>query len=200
VRRRVQQDTLGRRGHKHDPLYKIRGLLRHGVEHLTEKQQAKIGHCLDAGDPTDEVNLTWQCYQQLRSIYHAAPAKGREIAIKVLDSFHTCPIPEVARLGRTLRAWRAQVLAYFDTSGVSNGGTEAINLITEKVRRLSVNRPSLGRIAVVCGLPGSAAERADTGRSRCSRRNADGVSGGGCRWRAQAGRAGQRCRAGEPVP
>jgi transposase len=25
VRRRVQQDTLGRRGHKHDPLYKIRG-------------------------------------------------------------------------------------------------------------------------------------------------------------------------------
>jgi transposase len=54
------------------------------------------------------------------------PAKGREIAIKVLDSFHTCPIPEVARLGRTLRAWKAQVLAYFDTSGVSNGGTEAI--------------------------------------------------------------------------
>jgi transposase len=137
VRRRVQQDTLGRRGHKHDPLYKIRGLLRHGVEHLTERQQAKISRCLDAGDPRGEVNITWQCYQQLRSIYHAAPAKGREIAIKVLDSFHTCPILEVARLGRTLRAWRAQVLAYFDTSGVSNGGTEAINLIIEKVRRLA---------------------------------------------------------------
>jgi transposase len=137
VRRRVQQDTLGRRGHKHDPLYQIRGLLRHGVEHLTEKQQAKISRCLEAGDSTAEVNVTWQCYQQLRSIYHATPAKGREIAIKVLDSFHTCPIPEVARLGRTLRAWRAQVLAYFETSGVSNGGTEAINLIIEKVRRLA---------------------------------------------------------------
>ena len=99
VRRRVQQDTLGWRGHKDDPLYKIRGLLRHGVEHLTDKQQAKIGHCLDAGDPHDEVNVTWQCYQQLRSIYHAALAKGRQIAAKVLDSFHTCPIPEVARLG-----------------------------------------------------------------------------------------------------
>jgi transposase len=137
VRRRVQQDTLGRRGHKHDPLYKIRGLLRHGVEHLTEKQQAKISACLNAGDPQDEVNLAWQCYQQLRSIYHAVPAKGRQIAQKVLDSFHTCPIPEVARLGRTLRAWKAQILAYFDTSGVSNGGTEAINLIIEKVRRLA---------------------------------------------------------------
>jgi hypothetical protein len=41
VRRRAQQDTLGRRGHKHDPLYQIRGRLRHGVEHLTEKQQAQ---------------------------------------------------------------------------------------------------------------------------------------------------------------
>jgi transposase len=137
VRRRVQQDTLGRRGHKHDPLYKIRGLLRHGVEHLTDKQQAKLTSCLDAGDPRDEVNIAWQCYQQLRSIYHAAPAKGRQIAQRVIDSFHSCPIPEVARLGRTLRAWKAQVLAYFDTSGVSNGGTEAINLIIEKVRRLA---------------------------------------------------------------
>ena len=137
VRRRVQQDTLGRRGHKQDPLYKIRGLLRHGVEHLTDKQQAKIIACLDTGDPTEEVNLAWQCYQQLRSIYHAAPAKGREIAAKVLDSFPGCPIPEVARLGRTLKAWKQQVLAYFDTDGVSNGGTEAINLIIEKVRRLA---------------------------------------------------------------
>jgi transposase len=29
------------------------------------------------------------------------------------------------------------VLAYFDTDGVPNGGTEAINLIIEKVRRLA---------------------------------------------------------------
>jgi transposase len=38
VRRRVQQDTLGHRGHKHDPLYQIRGLLSHGVGHLSERQ------------------------------------------------------------------------------------------------------------------------------------------------------------------
>jgi transposase len=52
-------------------------------------------------------------------------------------SFPTCPIPEIARLGRTLRAWRAEFLAYFDTHRVSNGGTEAINLIIEKTRRLA---------------------------------------------------------------
>ncbi len=55
----------------------------------------------------------------------------------MLNSFHTCPIPEVARLGRTLRAWRAQILAYFDTDGLSNGGTEAINMLIEKARRLA---------------------------------------------------------------
>ena len=77
VRRRVQQATLGHRGHKDDPLYKIRGLLRHGVEHLTDKQQNRLTRCLDAGDPTGEVNVAWQCYQQLRSIYHAGPAAGR---------------------------------------------------------------------------------------------------------------------------
>ena len=137
VRRRVQQDTLGHRGHKDDPLYKIRGLLRHGVEHLTERQQAKLTRCLEAGDPDGEVNVAWQCYQQLRSIYHAAAAEGRRIAEQVIASFPTCPIPEVARLGRTLKAWRQQVLAYFDTDGVSNGGTEAINLIIEKTRRLA---------------------------------------------------------------
>jgi len=39
------------------------------------------------------------------------------------------------------------VLAYFDTGGVSNGGTEAINLIIEKTRRVSVNRPSVSGLA-----------------------------------------------------
>jgi hypothetical protein len=47
---------------------------------------------------------------------------------KLLDTLHTCPVPEVARLGRTLRAWRAQVLADTDTDSLSNGGTEAINM------------------------------------------------------------------------
>ena len=128
---------MGHRGHKDDPLRKIRGLLRHGVEHLTDKQQAKIVACLDAGDPNGEVNLAWQRYQQVRSIYHAGAETGRTICQKVLDSCPSCPIPEVARLGRTLKAWRQQVLAYFDTTAVSNGGTEAINLIIEKVRRLA---------------------------------------------------------------
>jgi hypothetical protein len=49
----------------------------------------------------------------------------------------TCPIPEVAKLGQTLRQWRTEILAYFGTGGVSNGGTEAINGVIEKTRRLA---------------------------------------------------------------
>ncbi len=128
VRRRVQQEQLGRRGHKSDPLYKIRGLLRHGLEHLSERQHTRLTAGLLAGDPHGEVELAWSCSQQLRTIYAgtASLRDRRALAERLLASFPSCPVPEVARLGRTLRAWRAQVLAYFDTDGLSNGGTERV--------------------------------------------------------------------------
>lgn len=44
---------------------------------------------------------------------------------------------QLTRLGRTLRQGRDQILAYFATGGVNNGGTEAINLTIEKTRRLA---------------------------------------------------------------
>jgi transposase len=137
IRRRVQQEQLGRRGHRDDPLYKIRGLLRHGAEHLNARQLARLEAGLQAGDPHEEVGLAWQCYQQLRAAYTTKGAAGLAIAEKVIASFPSCPIPEIARLGRTLRQWRSQVLAYFSTGGRSNGGTEAINLLIEKTRRLA---------------------------------------------------------------
>jgi transposase len=138
VRRRVQQATLKRRGHKDDPLYKIRRTLLTGVEHLTNKQRQRLSKYLPVGDPDGEVELAWQVYQRVRSIYHAdSPAAGRQIAQKVIDTLHTCPIPEVKRLGKTMRRWREEILAYFATGGVSNGGTEAINGVIEKTRRLA---------------------------------------------------------------
>ncbi len=138
VRRRVQQQTLHRRGHKDDPLYRVRRTLMTGVEHLTDKQRQRLEKFLPAGDPDGEVHLAWQAYQRLRGIYHATnPETGRRLAEQLIDVLHTCPIPEVARLGRTLRQWRSQILAYFATSGVNNGGTEAINGVIEKTRRLA---------------------------------------------------------------
>ncbi len=55
----------------------------------------------------------------------------------MLESFHTCPVPEIARLGRTLRSWSAQFLAYFATVRANHGGTEAVNGIIELHRRIA---------------------------------------------------------------
>jgi transposase len=53
------------------------------------------------------------------------------LATKIIDSFPSCPIPEIARLGRTLTRWKAEFLAYFGTGGANNGGTEAVNGLIE---------------------------------------------------------------------
>jgi len=93
---------------------------------------------LSAETPHFEVTSAWRCYQQLRSAFTATSlAEGRAIATKVLESFPTCPVAEIARLGRTLRAWKKQFLAYFTTSRASNGGTAAINGIIELHRRVA---------------------------------------------------------------
>ena len=136
VRQRIQQETLGRRGHKGDPLYEIRRLLRRGIETLSDRARRKIDIALQVGDPTYAITVAWAAAQQLRSIYHAPnPQVGRARALTALTSLPDCPVPEVARLGRTLRAWRTELLAYFDTGGASNGPTEAMNLLIEKRRR-----------------------------------------------------------------
>lgn len=138
VRRRVQQQIHGHRGRKHDPLYKIRNLLRSGADRLTDRQWTRLETAIAADDRHDEVLVAWQCAQQLRAVYHqTTPAAGRRLAIKIINSFPSCPIPEIARLGRTLKRWRQAFLGYFDTQGASNGGTEAINGLIELHRRIA---------------------------------------------------------------
>ena len=138
VRRRVQQATLGHRGRKGDPLYGIQTILRAGRENLTDKQHARLDAAFAHREEHVEVEVAWQCAQQLRDAYRQADlTAGRVIAEQVVETFHTCPIPEIARLGRTLRRWRDAFLAYFTTGRANNGGTEAINGIIELHRRLA---------------------------------------------------------------
>ena len=55
VRRRVQNQTLGHRGHKHDPLYRARKLLVSASENITDHGRVRLRGLLDAGDPYGEV-------------------------------------------------------------------------------------------------------------------------------------------------
>jgi transposase len=117
VRRRVQQDTLGHCGRKGDPRFGVQNILRVGAENLTDKQRTRLARAIEADEAHDGVFLAWQCAQQLRSAYQQKDlADGRRIAERVVNSFHTCTIPEIARLGRTLRRWRSAFLAHFTTS------------------------------------------------------------------------------------
>lgn len=137
VRRRVQQQTLGHRGRTGDPLYGIRRELRRGADKLSERALERVCTALDVGDPDGEVAAAWWCAQQLRDVYRAASSEqGRQRAATVLEALLSCPVPELVRLGRTLRSWRSEWLAYFDTGGASNGPTEAMNLLIDKIRRL----------------------------------------------------------------
>ena len=59
VRRRVQNETLGHRGRKHDPLYRIRKVLLTGAERLDDRGHDRLLLGLRLGDPNDEVLGAW---------------------------------------------------------------------------------------------------------------------------------------------
>ena len=58
---------------------------------------------------------------QVREVFRQdTPAQGRHLAARLIQRLPACPIPEIARLGRTLRKWKDPLDAYFDTDGASN--------------------------------------------------------------------------------
>jgi transposase len=59
VRRRVQQDSTGHRGRKHDPLYRIRRLLRRRADRLSEHAWQRLLIGLELGDVDQQIALTW---------------------------------------------------------------------------------------------------------------------------------------------
>ena len=136
-RRRVQQDLHGHRGRTNDPLYRARRTLHTGDDLLTEKQTTRL-EALFAVEDHVEVEATWGIYQRMIGAYrHTDKTQGRQLMRAVIDDLsHDVPtaLTELRRLGRTLKQRAADVLAYFDRPGTSNGPTEAINGRLEHLR------------------------------------------------------------------
>ena len=135
VRHRVQNETTGHRGTKHDPLYRIRRLLLAAAQRVTERGRAKLRGLLAAGDPKGEVRDAWHATETLRGIYRipdrttAADALARDLRDEAFSA-------ELNKLGRTLRRWRTQI-ADWHRSKVTNGPTEAANNPAKPVKRTS---------------------------------------------------------------
>jgi transposase len=137
VRRRTQQATVGHRGRKPDPLYRIRKLLLTAHEQLTSRGRARLRAGLAAGDPGGEVVAAWQSKELLRAVYAASDLAHARAALERF--YRWCDgvqVPELSRLARTVRAWEAEILAFHATGACSNGPTEAMNLLIKKVKRV----------------------------------------------------------------
>ena len=155
VRRRSQNETLGHRGRRADPLYDIRRLLLVGHERLDEPGWARLQAGL-IGDRWGEVEAAYLAKELLREVYGAA---GPRQARRRLERFYRwctdAEVPELARLASTIRDWQGPVLAYH-TTGMSNGPTEAVNLLIEKVRRIGHGFRNLDnyrlRLLLRCGV------------------------------------------------
>ncbi|XNS25482.1 ISL3 family transposase [Citricoccus nitrophenolicus] len=128
-RRRVQQQVHGHRGRKDDPLYKARRTLLTGADLLTEKQYSRIQDVFDTDDHV-EVETTWAFYQHMVAAYREPDrTKGKtmmQTLITKLGRAVPTKLTELIVLGRTLKKRAADILAYFDRPGTSNGPTEAI--------------------------------------------------------------------------
>jgi transposase len=135
VRRRVQNETLGHRGRKHDPLYRIRKLLLTGGERLDERGENRLLLGLRIGDPHDEVLGAWLAKESVRDVYLTEdPKVAATLLDKAIAGCEADEVEEIRSLGNTLSSWRSEILAHHQ-SGASNGPTEGLNLCVKRVKR-----------------------------------------------------------------
>ena len=138
TRRRVQNETLGHRGRKDDPLYRARRILTMAHERLGPKGEEKLQGLLKAGDPRGDVAVAWEAKEAVRELYqHQDQALALEwIDALVDDLTDTMRPPEVRSLGRTLKRWRIEITAWH-ACHFTNGPTEAMNNLIKRVKRVA---------------------------------------------------------------
>ena len=136
VRRRVQNQTLGHRGRKHDPLYRARKLLVSASENITDSGRVRLRGLLEAGDPYGEVRDAWHAKETLRSVYDIDdPETGAATVAQLAQDLQDPGLPaEINRLGRTISRWRTQI-ANWHAARVTNAATEAANNLIKRVKR-----------------------------------------------------------------
>ena len=136
VRCAVQNQTLGHRGRKHDPLYRSRRLLTKAAERLTDNGHEKLRGLLAAGDPDGHVGAAWAAKEAVRGIYtQPEETAGEYLTALSQDLRQAHRHDHVRRLGNTLRNWSREILAWH-TTGASNGPTEGQNNLIKATKRV----------------------------------------------------------------
>ena len=121
-----------------DPLFSTRRLMTRAWERLSDRQDRdKLFSALAAGDPDGEVELAVLGKELIREMYAARSlTAARWKLVAFYQRAAEADVPELTRLAKTVSASEDEILNYHVT-GISNGPTEAQNLIAEKVRRIA---------------------------------------------------------------
>ena len=141
VRRRVTQQSRGRRGRAKDGEWVNRRRLLSAHERLRPESFVKMWNsCLDA-DPSGQILTAWIIKEELRKLLqlHAA-GHGHDrslIGHRLWRFYSWCAdsqLPEAHRLAATIETWWPAVEAFLAT-GISNARTEATNRLAKEVSR-----------------------------------------------------------------
>ena len=154
-RQRIQQQTLGRRGHSGDPLYGARRILPTRLPLLSSRQQSRLTGVF-ADDAHLSVVITWSVYQRVIAAYaDTNRRRGEQAMARLINSIRRgvpAGLEEIAQLGRTLWRRRDDILAFFDHHA-SNGPTEAINGRLEALRRNALGFRNLTQLPPALTAP-----------------------------------------------
>ena len=155
VRRRTQNDALGHRGRKRDPLYRIRRRLLASHDRLGPAAFARMLAWLHAGDPEGEVGAAYLAKELLRDTYVAGDAlEARRRIVTFCDHCTRSEVPELERLARTIARWETPILSWKRTR-LTNAATEGTNLIINTTPATTHQRVESDMCAPKVGVGGS---------------------------------------------
>jgi transposase len=137
VRRRVQNEQLGHRGYRDDPLYRARRILLMGEEKLDDDATARLTSLLELGDPGGEVAIAYRIKERFRDFYRTTdPDEARRILEELqAHCLKRAMPPEIQKLGKTIKYW-FEKLCNFHLARVSNGPTESLNNLIKRIKRI----------------------------------------------------------------
>lgn len=129
--------------------------LHTGEELLTDRQRERL-MVLSTDDDHVQVEATWGTLQQMIAAYSSPDrTSGRAAMAAVIDTLREgipAALVELRRLGWTLNHRAADVLAYFEQPGTSNGPTETLNGRLEHLRGLALGFRNLTNYIACCLL------------------------------------------------
>lgn len=152
-RQRLQRQTHGRRGRRHDPLYKNRKTLLTRDTFLTDTQKDRLDYLFDYDQDYAELYECWVIYQRIIDCYEQDnKTRGKTMMTSLIDTlehFGKIGIEELRQLGNTMTKRKKDILAYFDAH-ISNGPVEAINGRLEHLRGIALGFRNLHHYILRC--------------------------------------------------